>query len=144
MTEGFRSSSDTRAITVSDWRDGEEFAQRGRKGQALHSRLVGAPEVQQNRGAALGFGHVPPYPLSGYTSVAVAAATNAHVALFPLIHELAQLAQVRKVRRGVHCGLPDQRERRFPYSPRRASSPVPIDLDSDLHRQGATVPRLAF
>lgn len=111
MTDAFRSSRHARPITVSDWRDGEDLAQwhmtthlgfldavvtpggvdagidviaTSAAAQVKHytDKLVGAPEIQQARGAAFSVQSVLFYALSGYTPVAVSAATNAHVALF--------------------------------------------------------------
>lgn len=45
-------------------------------------KLVGAPEVQQARGAAFSAKHVLFYTLSGYTPAALKAANNAKVCLF--------------------------------------------------------------
>jgi hypothetical protein len=106
---GFVPSRHTRPVLVADWRDAEELAQWHMRGlgfadarltspgadggvdveaaeaigQVKHyAGAVGAPEIQQARGAAHGTAHALFYALAGYTSAALAFAADAAVGLF--------------------------------------------------------------
>ncbi|MFC4630102.1 restriction endonuclease [Promicromonospora alba] len=106
---GFVPSRHARPVLVADWRDAEELAEWHMRGlgfadarltrsgadggvdveaaeaigQVKHlAGAVGAPEVQQARGAAHGRAHALFYALAGYTSAALAFAADAVVALF--------------------------------------------------------------
>lgn len=106
----FRSSRHTREVKVADWRDAEELAcwhmvhalgisdarvtaqgvdggldvtsERAVAQVKHHGGAVGAPDVQQLRGAAHGVPHALFYSLSGFTPAARVAADGSYVALF--------------------------------------------------------------
>jgi hypothetical protein len=110
MTAPFRSPHHSREVLVFDWRDAEELAAwymrevlelgsvrltgdgadggidvtcRDAGAQVKHySSPVGAPEVQQARGASHGLPNVLFFALSGYTQQAATFALRAEVALF--------------------------------------------------------------